>query len=177
MNRALLPLTALLLALVLPATAAAVTPGIPLWEGAKTGMSAEQVLAAFPEAHAVPRQERIGKRGPERGDLRVKIDRVEVAGAPYRGRFYFHDAGLERVVLDRILEGGMSFSQGLKAAGNVRDALSQHYGEPVKRQTGGDGYLAEWHQDQKRVRLVVVTQSYKVKGFHVIFEPLEQDKE
>lgn len=165
-----LPLALLLLLALAVPTAQAAPAGIPLWEGAKTGMSADEVLAAFPEASPVPRGER-GKRGPQRGQLRVRIDRVEVAGAPYGARFYFDRAGLARVILDRQLQGDVAFSQGLKMAGEVREALSGHYGEPAKRETSNDGYLVEWHKGDKAVRLVVITQNYKLKSFQVVFEP------
>jgi hypothetical protein len=161
-----------LLAVSLPAAAAQVPAGIPLWEGAKTGMSAQEVLSVFPEAETVPEGQRSGKRGPQQGELRARIDRVEVAGAPYRADFYFRGAGLERIILDRLLAEDTRFSQGLKLAGEVRDALAQHYGEPVKRETSNSGYLVEWHKGDKAVRLVVITQTYKVKAFQVIFEPI-----
>ena len=45
----------LLAVLALPAAALAEAAGIPLWEGAKTGMTARQVLQIFPEATVVPR--------------------------------------------------------------------------------------------------------------------------
>jgi len=165
----------LLAALALPATALAAPAGIPLWEGAETGMTARQVLQVFPEATVVPEADRAGERGPEGGELAVAINRVELGPDPYEARFYFRDGGLERIILDRILEGDMRFSRGLKLAGRVRDALSEHYGEPVKRQTGGDGYLVEWHKGDKAVRLVVLTQSYEVKSFQVVYEPVADD--
>lgn len=165
----------LLLVLAVPAAAAAVPAGIPLWEGAETGMTPKQVLQAFPEASPVPKGERSGKKGPQGGELRASIERVELGGAPYGARFYFGRSGLQRIILDRHLEGDTSFSRGLKLAGEVRDALSEHFGEPVKRETGGDGYLVEWHKGGKAVRLVVITQSYEVKSFQVIYEPVPQE--
>lgn len=164
-----------LLMLALPPAVLAAKPGIPLWEGAETGMSLEQVLQAFPGAAAVPREDRAGERGPQGGELKARIERVEVAGAPYGARFFFDAEGLARIVLDRRLGGEPAFSRGLKMAGQVRDALTEHYGEPVKRQTGGEGYLAEWRKGDKRVRLVVVTQSYRVKAFQVVFEPVPEE--
>jgi len=166
----------LLLILALPAPAGAVTAGIPLWEGAETGMAAEEVLRVFPEATTVPKGERAGKRGPEGGELRVTIERVELGPDPYKARFYFGKDGLQRIILDRHLGGEMAFSRGLKLAGRVRDSLSEHYGEPVKRETGGDGYLVTWHEGAKRVRLVVITQSYEVKSFKVLYEPIPTDE-
>ncbi|MEF8792533.1 hypothetical protein [Thiohalorhabdus sp.] len=165
----------LLLALAGPAAAAAVPAGIPLWEGAETGMTTEEVLQAFPEATPVPKGERAGKEGPAGGELRVTIERVALGPDPYAARFYFGRSGLQRVILDRHLEGDMAFSRGLKLAGRVRDAMSEHYGEPVTRETGGDGYMVTWRQDAKRVRLVVITQSYEVKSFQVVYEPRPQD--
>ena len=164
-------LTALLLAPVLAGAAAAAPAGMPLWQGAETGMTAAEVGRAFPEAEVVPENERAGERGPDQGELRVRIHRVEVAGAPYRARFYFTGSGLERVILDRQFQGEVRFSRGLKLAGRVREALSRHYGEPVERQTGSSGYLVTWRKGAKAVRLVVITKSYKVKSFQVIFEP------
>ncbi len=167
-------LAALLLTLAAAAHAAP-PPGIPLWEGAATGMTPAEVLPAFPEAAPAPAAAGRDGRGPEGAAERVRIERVVVAGAPYRARFFFRGPGLERVILERHLEDGLPLSRGLRLAGETRAALAAKYGEPVKRETGGNGYLVEWRAGRTAVRLVVVTRSYQVKLFQVVYEAAPQD--
>ncbi|MFA9459506.1 hypothetical protein [Thiohalorhabdus methylotrophus] len=163
--RTLILLAALLVAL--PATAA--PAGIPLWEDAYTGMSPEEILRFFPEAQRTSPDQR-AKKGPEGGEELVRIPRVQIAGDPYRGHFYFRDGRLERVVLELIPQGEMTFSEGLKKTEKVRDALSRKYGEPTKRTSSGEGYKVDWDNGRTDIHLMVITKSYKVKQFDIVYE-------
>jgi hypothetical protein len=163
----------LLLALAIPASAAGVPAGVPLWEGSRTGMELARVLALFPKAHQVEPTQKDPTQIEQRGKQRARIPRLEIAGAPYQAQFFFKD-GLYRVVLNRIDADGVPFSQGLKLTREVEGALTEKYGDPASKQTSGDGYLATWRNGPTAIDLVVITKSYQVKAFKIVYKPVEE---
>ncbi|KPV41529.1 hypothetical protein AN478_02905 [Thiohalorhabdus denitrificans] len=175
METAVIRTLLLLTALLLPTTALAVPAGVPLWEDAATGMDQEEVLARFPEARALAPDEGDQPKRPEQGKERVRIPEVEIAGERYRAGFYFLEGALARVVLEMPRAEGMPFSRGLKLTEEVRDALTQTYGEPASKDSSGKGYMVEWRDGPTVIRLVVLTQTYKVKKFEIIYEAAPQD--
>jgi len=164
-KRALLILAVLLV----PALAQAAPKGIPLWEDAYTGMSVKEILHYFPDAQRVSPKDQRPHR-PEQGTELARIPRVQIAADPYRARFYFGKAGLKRVVLELIRQGDMTFSEGLKRTQKVRDALSRKYGQPVKKTASSKGYLVDWKNGKTGIHLVVITKSYEVKQFEIVYE-------
>jgi hypothetical protein len=165
----------LLVALATPMAAGAVPAGVPLWEGSQTGMKLARVLALFPKAHQVEPTQKDPTQIEQRGKQRARIPRLEIAGAPYQAQFFFKD-GLYRVVLNRTDAEGVPFSKGLKLTREVQEALAQKYGEPASKKTSGDGYLATWRNGPTAVDLVVITQSYKVKAFKIVYKPVEGEE-
>lgn len=163
----------LLLTMLLIGAAPVAGAGVPLWEGARTGMTPAEVRAAFPDAETHDPSAREKARSGDLGVERVRIPRTEIAGDPYRARFFFGPDGLGRVVLQRRGVEGMRFSRGLELAHEVRRALTDVYGEPVRRQTSGSGYLAEWRDDGKAVQLVVITQGLEVRSFQIVYQAAE----
>jgi hypothetical protein len=162
----------LLLALAVPVAAAGAPAGVPLWEGAKTGMGLTRVLALFPEARRVEPAEEARATVERRGRERARIPMVEIGGDGYRARFFFKD-GLFRVVLERPSAEGLPFSKGLKLTEQVREALTAKYGEPEVRQSSNDGYMVSWRNGGTAIELVVITQTYKVKAFKIVYKPAE----
>jgi hypothetical protein len=161
------------LGLLAASAAAAVPPGIPLWERARTGMTTEQVLNAFPDAARRDPDEQSSRAEARRlGAEKARIPRMRIQGDPYRARFLFRDGGLIRVVLEMI-HGEMPFSQGLRLTGRVREALTDQYGPPADKNATSDGYRVDWRDGRRRIRLVVISRSYEVKAFQIVYEPAD----
>jgi len=161
-----------IVALIIPATAAAVPKGVPLWEGAQTGMALQRVLALFPEARQVEPTQKDPNQIDLRGKQRARIPQLEIGGDPYEAQFFFKE-GLYRVVLEMTSAEGVPFSQGLELTRKVRGALSDKYGEPAKKQSSNDGYMVSWRNGPTAIDLVVITKSYKVKAFKIVYQPAE----
>ena len=158
----------------LSTTAAAATP---LWEKARTGMTVNEVLQAFPDAVRRDSSNQESRAEARRlGEERARIPQMRIQDNPYRARFLFREDGLARVVLE-LIHGEMPFSQGLQLTEKVRDALSEQYGEPVDKNATGDGYRVDWRDGQRRIRLVVISQSYEIKAFEIIYEPIDSTLE
>lgn len=132
--------------LVLPAPAIAQA----LWEGSRHGMGRAEVGRLFPAAQ-VPADADELAGGEEEG---LRIERVELAGLPFRASFFFAGDGLVQVMLQ--LDDAVAAREKQQAFARVAEVLQSRHGAPGRRESSAQPFPRrglEWQVQGARLKL------------------------
>lgn len=144
---------------------------VPLWNGARSGMSVDQVRALFPAVESSPEPETL--YGGVRGEL--SWPETDVLGQRARVIFFFlPDGGGLRQVMARPLAARRQASpENLALARVLAEALTQTYGQPSECGETPLGFDCLWRSGDVDVALTLIQSTGRTTIFNVSFRPSE----
>lgn len=124
-------------AFVFAMVACASAHGQTLWRDIPAGATVEQVHKQLPSATDIANPKPPTPSNPVSGLIEYKG--FQLAGLDFKATFYFKDGKLVHVRLDPVQD--LKGSQGLGAAGSLRDSLLAKYGKPLDESDSGGGLM------------------------------------
>jgi hypothetical protein len=140
-----------------------------LWNGARSGMSPDQIKGLFPAVERSPRPETL--YGGARSELSWR--EADVFGRPAQVDFFFLPgaAGLQQVMARPSAATRQASPENLALAHGLVETLKKTYGQPSECGDNPFGFDCIWRSDGVEVALTLIQSSGRTTIFNISFRP------